>query len=102
MRVEPAALAPHHTATSGGARRAPDLVRRHFSAEARDVLWMSMPTVVPPRGDYSSDGDSWDCVANRSDCVHAAASASCMASLAAASRNCTRAKRNNSRRNCIG
>jgi putative transposase len=35
------------TRQRAGARRAPDLVRRHFSAEARNVLWVADATYVP-------------------------------------------------------
>jgi len=38
---------PHTTRQRAGTRRAPDLVRRHFSAEARDVLWVADATYVP-------------------------------------------------------
>ena len=38
---------PHTTRQRAGARRAPDLVRRHFSADARDVLWVADATYVP-------------------------------------------------------
>jgi transposase InsO family protein len=35
------------TRQRAGARRAPDLVRRHFSAETRNVLWVADATYVP-------------------------------------------------------
>ncbi len=35
------------TRQRAGARRAPDLVRRHFSAEASNVLWVADATYVP-------------------------------------------------------
>jgi putative transposase len=35
------------TRPRAGARRAPDLVRRHFSAEAANVLWVADATYVP-------------------------------------------------------
>ena len=38
---------PHTTRQRAGARRAPDLVRRHFSAEATNVLWVADATYVP-------------------------------------------------------
>ena len=38
---------PHTTRQRAGARRAPDLVRRHFSADARDVLWVADATYLP-------------------------------------------------------
>ncbi|MBK5153392.1 hypothetical protein IQ285_37615 [Burkholderia sp. R-69608] len=38
---------PHTTQQHTGTRRAPDLVRRHFSAEAGDVLWIIDATYVP-------------------------------------------------------
>jgi transposase InsO family protein len=38
---------PHTTRQRAGARRAPDLVRRHFSADACDVLWVADATYLP-------------------------------------------------------
>lgn len=38
---------PHTTRQRAGARRAPDLVHRHFSADARDVLWVADATYLP-------------------------------------------------------
>ena len=38
---------PHTTRSRAGARRAPDLVRRHFSADAANVLWVADATYVP-------------------------------------------------------
>ncbi|WP_425606068.1 DDE-type integrase/transposase/recombinase [Paraburkholderia sejongensis] len=38
---------PRTTRPRAGARRAPDLVRRHFSAEATNVLWVADATYVP-------------------------------------------------------
>ena len=38
---------PHTTRQRAGTRRAPDLVRRHFNADARDVLWVADATYVP-------------------------------------------------------
>jgi transposase InsO family protein len=38
---------PHTTRPRAGARRAPDLVRRHFCAEAANVLWVADATYVP-------------------------------------------------------
>ena len=38
---------PHTTRQRAGARRAPDLVRRHFSAAAPNVLWVADATYIP-------------------------------------------------------
>ncbi|MGF6936428.1 transposase InsO family protein [Paraburkholderia sp. UCT70] len=38
---------PRTTRPRAGARRAPDLVRRHFSADATNVLWVADATYVP-------------------------------------------------------
>jgi transposase InsO family protein len=38
---------PHTTRQRCGARPAPDLVRRHFSAEAANVLWVADATYIP-------------------------------------------------------
>src|SRR6185369_3128259 len=38
---------PHTTRQRAGARRAPDLVRRHFCAEAANVLWVADATYIP-------------------------------------------------------
>jgi putative transposase len=38
---------PCTTRQRAGARRAPDLVRRHFSAQATNVLWMADATYIP-------------------------------------------------------
>ena len=38
---------PRTTRPRAGARRAPDLVRRHFSADAVNVLWVADATCVP-------------------------------------------------------
>jgi transposase InsO family protein len=38
---------PRTTRPRAGARRAPDLVRRHFSADAVNVLWVADATYVP-------------------------------------------------------
>jgi putative transposase len=38
---------PRTTRSRAGARRAPDLVRRHFSADAVNVLWVADATYVP-------------------------------------------------------
>jgi putative transposase len=38
---------PHTTRPRAGARRAPDLVRRHFSADAPNVLWVADATYIP-------------------------------------------------------
>jgi putative transposase len=38
---------PHTTRRRVGARRAPDLVRRHFCAEAANVLWVADATYIP-------------------------------------------------------
>jgi transposase InsO family protein len=38
---------PRTTRPRAGARRAPDLVRRHFSAEATNVLWVADATYLP-------------------------------------------------------
>ena len=38
---------PYTTRQRAGARRAPDLVRRHFCAEAVNVLWVADATYVP-------------------------------------------------------
>jgi putative transposase len=37
----------HTSRQRAGARRAPDLVRRHFSADAANVLWVADATYVP-------------------------------------------------------
>ena len=38
---------PRTTRPRAGARRAPDLVQRHFSADATNVLWVADATYVP-------------------------------------------------------
>ena len=38
---------PHTTRQRAGARRAPDLVRRHFCAGAANVLWVADATYIP-------------------------------------------------------
>ncbi|RZF23381.1 IS3 family transposase, partial [Paraburkholderia sp. UYCP14C] len=38
---------PRTTRPRAGARRAPDLVRRHFSADAPNVLWVADATYIP-------------------------------------------------------
>lgn len=38
---------PHTTRQRAGTRRAPDLVRRHFSAAAPNVLWVADATYIP-------------------------------------------------------
>jgi transposase InsO family protein len=38
---------PRTTRQRAGARRAPDLVRRHFSADAANVLWVADATYIP-------------------------------------------------------
>lgn len=38
---------PHTTRSRAGARRAPDLIRRHFSAAAPNVLWVADATYIP-------------------------------------------------------
>ncbi|RQS62521.1 hypothetical protein DID96_31435 [Burkholderia sp. Bp8963] len=38
---------PRTTRQRAGARRAPDLVRRHFSADGPDVLWVADATYIP-------------------------------------------------------
>jgi transposase InsO family protein len=38
---------PRTTRQRAGARRAPDLVRRHFSADAMNVLWVADATYIP-------------------------------------------------------
>ena len=38
---------PHTTRQRAGARRAPDLVRRHFCAEATNMLWVADATYIP-------------------------------------------------------
>ncbi|CAB3775135.1 hypothetical protein LMG29542_08517 [Paraburkholderia humisilvae] len=47
----PRALASHNTATRG-ARRAPDLVRRHFCADMANVLWVADATYVPADAEF--------------------------------------------------
>jgi putative transposase len=38
---------PRTTRPRAGARRAPDLVRRHFSAEGPNILWVADATYIP-------------------------------------------------------
>jgi putative transposase len=38
---------PRTTRPRAGARRAPDLVRRHFSADAPNILWVADATYIP-------------------------------------------------------